>query len=355
MVLDPSGLFVVMSADRRFMLLLACALTAVLGLGAAIDRSSPKRPPEASAAPDAAGAPAPGLALVARPASLGPPPWPLEPLFATTLAERFPSTAHALAPRRPLLPDSQIVSYYGSPYTPAMGLLGSGDPETVAALVERRAAVYDRLNGPIGVIPALHLVYAVAQPDPTDNGLYLQYADDDDVRRYVALTKERGMLLFLDLQIGRSSVDAELQRVLPYLRQPNVHLALDPEFAVASTEVPGDSLGSLRSSDIDRAQRELQRLVDREHLPPKLLIVHQFIDSMVEDGETIQQYPDVELVIDMDGFGPAEIKKVKYERYASRSYATHAAIKLFLEHDPDLMSEADVLSLQPLPAVVIYQ
>ena len=57
----------------------------------------------------------------------------------------------------------------------------------------------------------------------------------------------------------------------------------------------------------------------------------------------------------MDGFGPAEIKKVKYERYASRSYAAYAAIKLFVEHDPDLMSEADVLSLQPRPAVVIYQ
>jgi len=343
-----------MSADRRFLLLLACALTAILGLGAAIGRSSSDaRPQPIVAAPQAA-------APLGRPASVtqtdvSRSPSPLTALLATSIAQRFPSTARALTHFPPLLPDSQIVSYYGSPYTPEMGLLGTGDADTVAALVERHAAVYDQLNGPTRVIPALHLVYAVAQPDPTANGRYLQYADDDDVRRYIELTRDRGMLLFLDLQIGRSSVDTELRRVLPYLREPHVHLALDPEFAMASPEVPGDSIGSLGSSDIDRAQLILQQLVDREHLPAKLLIVHQFIDSMVQDGDTIQRYPGVELIVDMDGFGPAEIKKVKYERYASRSYATHAGIKLFMQHDPDLMSEADVLSLRPLPAVVIYQ
>ena len=342
-----------MSADQRFMLLLVCALAAVLGLGAVIDRASPDTRPDAIVAP-AAGDTSGRLATVAR-SELGRPPSPFEPLLMTSIAQRFPSTARALTHYPPLLPDSQIVSYYGSPYTPDMGLLGTGDPETVAALVERHAAVYDELNGPTRVIPALHLVYAVAQPDPTTNGRYLQYANGDDVRRYIEVTQERGMLLFLDLQIGRSSVDAELARVLPYLREPNVHLALDPEFALASPEVPGEAIGSIDSADIDEAQAVLQRLVEREGLPAKLLIVHQFLDGMVRDGETIQRYPGVELIVDMDGFGPAEIKKVKYERYASRSYATHAGIKLFMQHDPDLMSEADVLSLQPTPAVVIYQ
>lgn len=345
-----------MSADRRFLLLLACALAVVVALGATAHRSlgSPSASaspawalPSAGRGPDKADRPQLPRSLPAVRV--------LRPLWTTSLTERFPKLASALSRQRPILADSQIVSYYGNPYTPEMGVLGTADLETVAARLEEHAARYDQLNGPIGVIPAIHLVYAVAQYHPTDNGLYLQYVDDADVRRYLALTEERGMLLFLDLQIGRSSVAAEIQKALPYLRYPQVHLAIDPEFAVASAEVPGTDLGSLRAAEIDEAQAALQKLVDEEGLPPKLLVVHQFADSMVPDGEAIQRYPGVELVVNMDGFGPAAVKRATYQQYASRPYAAYAGIKLFFQQDPDLMSEEDVLLLQPRPAIVIYQ
>lgn len=339
------------------MLLLACALTAIVALGLVTDRGPGRVSAERPAAPAAL----PSLGREASAAALLRPTLQLQsrlvlqPLLTASLADRFPRLALAVTSERPILADSQIISYYGSLYTAEMGILGTADLETIASQLEGRAARYDKLNGPIDVVPALHLVYAVAQYHPADNGLYLQYVDDADVRRLLALTEERGMLLFLDLQIGRSSVEAELEKVLPYLRHPQVHLAIDPEFAVGSAQVPGTDLGSLRAADIDRAQAALQALVQAEGLPPKLLIVHQFIDSMVLDGEAIQRFPDVELVIDMDGFGPAAVKRVKYERYAARPYASRAAIKLFLDHDPDLMSEEEVLSLVPQPAVVIYQ
>ena len=163
------------------------------------------------------------------------------------------------------------------------------------------------------------------------------------------------MLLFLDLQIGRSSVAEELQRVLPYLQHPQVHIALDPEFAMSEGQVPGTVIGSLRGADINQAQAILQELVEEEELPPKMLIVHQFVDWMVLDGEVIKRYPGVDLIIDIDGFGPSEIKRSIYGRYANRPYAFNAAIKLFFEQDSDLMSEEDVLALEPRPAIVIYQ
>ena len=343
----------VVSADRRFLLLLTCALTAIVALGMVTDRSLGSDRAAAPPAPPPAGREASAAALVRS--RLAPEPWLfLRPLLTAGLADRFPRPV-VIAPERPIVADSQIISYYGNPYTAEMGILGTADLEAIASKLERHAAQYDRLNGPIDVVPALHLVYAVAQPHPTDNGLYLQYVDDADVRRLLALTAERGMLLFLDLQIGRSSVEEELKKVLPYLRHPQVHLAIDPEFAVGSAELPGRDLGSLRAADIDRAQAELQRLVETEDLPPKLLIVHQFVDSMVLDGEAIRRYRDVELIIDMDGFGPAAVKRIRYEHYATRPYASHAAIKLFFQHDLSLMSEEEVLLLEPPPAVVIYQ
>jgi hypothetical protein len=119
--------------------------------------------------------------------------------------------------------------------------------------------------------------------------------------------------------------------------------------------VPGEVIGSLRAADINRAQQVLHDVTREEGLPPKLLIVHQFLDSMIPDGDAIERYPDVELIIDMDGFGPAEVKRTLYERYALRPYATHAGVKLFFEYDTDLMSEADLLALKPSPNVIIYQ
>ena len=331
------------------MLFLACALAALVALGMATGRGlgdevaaaavPPARPTGTGVGTNAALVPAPAL----------------PPLPTTSLAERLLRRALTAAPEHPVLADRQIISYYGNPSTGEMGILGAADLETVAAQLEEHAARYDRLNGATDVVPALHLVYAVAQYHPTTNGLYLQYVSDADVRRLLALTEERGMLLFLDLQIGRSTVEAELRKVLPYLRYPQVHLAIDPEYAVGSTEVPGEALGSLAAADVDRAQDALQRLVRAEGLPPKLLIIHQFVDSMVPDADAIQRYPDVELIIDMDGIGLAAIKRANYQRYAALPYAFHVGIKLYFQHDPDLMPEEEVLSLEPRPVVIIYQ
>lgn len=339
------------------MLLLACAVTAIIALGTLTDPGLNSEQADASTVPATEGDSLGKASTTSVAQALAPiPPGDiLAPLLNVRPSDRFADLTLAATLAPSVVENSQIISYYGSPHTSAMGILGAGDPETMASQLEEQAARYDRLNGATDVVPAFHLVYAVAQSHPTGNGLYLQYADDALVRRYVELTEERGMLLFLDLQIGRSSVEAEVEKVLPYLQHEHVHLAIDPEFAVGPGEVPGVALGSVQAEDIERAQAIIQELVREESLPPKLLIVHQFADSMVLDGETIQRCPGVELVIDMDGFGDAAIKGVTYERYAARSYASLAAIKLFFDHDPDLMSEEEVLRLEPRPSIVIYQ
>ncbi len=334
------------SAHGRFSILLLCALAALIAIAVAAPSHDRAK---------AAARPAAAVQRVVLPSTPIDPPRPLQPLWLTELPARFPSMTSLLAPRFSILPDHQIVSYYGNPYTDLMGILGAGDLDSMADALERQAARYDALNGPRDVIPAIHLVYAVAQPYPTDNGLYLQYVDEAAVLRYFALAEERDMLLFLDLQIGRSTVKDEVTKVLPFLRNPRVHLALDPEFAVDGKDAPGDVIGSLSAEDIDTAQSMLQDLIIAERLPPKILMVHQFLDGMVRGGESISQYQGVDLVIDMDGFGSAAVKRATYEEYAGRTYAAYAAIKLFFDYDTDLMSEQDVLFLNPTPAVVIYQ
>ncbi|HJX61983.1 MAG TPA: hypothetical protein VJ578_05400 [Dehalococcoidia bacterium] len=249
------------------------------------------------------------------------------------------------------LTDTQLLSYYGNPYTADMGILGELSPETLVQELKAHAQLYDSLNGPRGVQGALHLVYATAQGDPGREGLYLLYVDEETLREYIDLACENGLLVFLDLQIGRSDVPSELTKILPYLEQPHVHVALDPEFAMPQGEVPGESIGSLDAADVNAAQAILQDFLEGGDLPDKILIVHQFTQNMLTNPELIDDLPRVKLVIDMDGFGPSEIKRVKYGWFAAP--AEYSGVKLFFRHDTDLMSEQEVLELNP--DVIIYQ
>jgi hypothetical protein len=159
----------------------------------------------------------------------------------------------------------------------------------------------------------------------------------------------------LDLQIGHSSALAETRKVLPFLAEPDVHLALDPEFALAGVAKPGEAIGSLDASDINAVQWLLAEFVRERGLPPKMLVVHQFEASMISNPAAIRRYRGVDLAIDMDGYGPADIKEAKYRRYSAAPHVPFGGIKIFLRHDPDPMNEERILEITPRPAFILYQ
>ena len=246
---------------------------------------------------------------------------------------------------------AQILSYYGSPYTAQMGILGAMEPEVLVQEVKAHSARYDALNGLRTVRPAFHIVYGSAQESPGIDGDYLLYVDDETMREYIDLACEEGLLVFVDMQIGRSDVETEVQKVLEYLKEPNVHLAIDPEFAMAPGEVPGQRIGTIDAADINAAQAIVEAFIEEEGLDDKILVVHQFVEKMVTRPELITDFERVRLVVDMDGFGPAGVKQVKFGWFAEP--AEYSGIKLFFDYDEGLMSDADVLALDP--NVIIYQ
>jgi hypothetical protein len=248
-----------------------------------------------------------------------------------------------------------IVTYYGSPRTPSMGILGQHTPEDAADLLTERAARFRAADASARVLPALHLVYAVAQPQSRTDGLYLQYVDDRTVRQFIELARRRGFVLILDLQIGHSNALSEVEKIAPYLNEPDVFVALDPEFALAGGAKPGEAIGSIDAGDINAVQQYLATLSREQRLPQKMLIVHQFQAEMITNAGVIERRDDVDLIIDMDGYGPADIKQVKYLRYGAAPYAPFGGIKIFLEHDPDPLTERQLLGLSPRPSLFVYQ
>jgi len=248
---------------------------------------------------------------------------------------------------------NEVIAYYGAPASPSMGILGQHDPEATADLLEQRAAVFRFLTRTWRVLPALHIVYGVAQPGAGDASM--RYIDDRSVRQEIDLARRRGFVTVLDLQIGHSDPLTEVRRIEPYLREPDVFVALDPEFALPASTKPGEQIGSIDAAAINAVQAYLADLSATQRIPKKTLIVHQFEGYMLTDTAAIERRPDVDLVIDMDGYGPADVKEAKYHAFAASAYAPFPGIKIFLQHDPDPLSEAALLGLQPRPAYIVYQ
>src|SRR5262249_23048497 len=152
------------------------------------------------------------------------------------------------------------------------------------------------------VQPALHLIAVVAQGAPGRDGMYRLRMPDTLIERVYQWAQRAHAILFLDIQVGRSTVQAELPRLLPFLARRDVHLGLDPEFSMHYDKEglkPETKIGTMTASETNYAIRTLADLVTQHHLPPKVLIVHRFTRRMMPNPHEIQLDPRVQVVMNM--------------------------------------------------------
>lgn len=261
---------------------------------------------------------------------------------------------------RLILPRHRVVAYYGAPQDPELGVLGETPPEEAARKLERRAEEYARPMRP--VLPALELISTLAQSAPGDDGLHRLRQQSGTIRRHLRAARAIKGLLVLDLQPGQADFVDEVRALEPYLSQPDVGLALDPEWSVPEGVQPGSVIGSMDAEVVNEVSAYLARLVRLRDLPQKLLIVHQFTEEMITNRDLLASRPEVALTLNMDGFGTAPLKEGVYDRLAQPTPRGRAALggpyngfKLFFREDTGLMSPRDVLGLRPAPDVIVYE
>jgi len=254
-----------------------------------------------------------------------------------------------------LLPTYRIVTFYGHPHDPGMGVVGEYEIEQLSDKLREEAANYAAADPSRPVIPALELIATVAQRVPGSDGTYILDTDTETLTTYIDFASEQGMLVVLDLQVGRGTVAAEIEKVRDLLARPNVHLAIDPEFAVAEGEIPGEYIGSVSAESIAYAQKVLAEISAEHGIPPKMLIVHQFREDMIQGKTQLAPVPGVQLVIDADGYGGPELKTAVYNFLVRDEPVEFAGVKLFYGQDVPLMTAQEILDLVPAPDVIIYQ
>lgn len=266
------------------------------------------------------------------------------------------STAPAQGGHIPVLANNQILAFYGHPLSRRMGILGEYPKEELARLLKGYAKLYDDANGTTGVVPAFYLIYGTCWP-----GGEIGYLKESLVQSYIEFAAAQGMEVFVDHQIGKFPVEDAVRRLLPFLKYPNVHLALDPEWR---TTAPMQEIGSISAEEVNKAQAMISDYLQAQGIPGvRILVVHQFRSSMITGREKVRaDFERVHLVHTADGFGAPALKRNSYALNATAVNMPLKGFKLFFRttvpgagFDDPLLTPPEVLDLSPRPALIIYQ
>lgn len=267
-----------------------------------------------------------------------------------------PASAELPRGGRTVFPAYRLVGFSGAPGAPALGRLGVGDLDARVAEIERVAAPYARDRQ---VLPVLELIATVVQSSPGRDGLYRTRMTDEVVEEYLAAARRHRALLLLNIQPGRATFMDEVQAWQRFLEEPDVGLALDPEWAVGPGQVPGRTYGRSSGAELDQVAAWVSDLVAREGLPEKVLVYHQLHASIIRAPAALKAHPGVALVQSVDGIGARDAKEATWRRVVARKpAAVHPGFKLFYVEDRRhgaLMTPAQVLALRPTPDYVLYE
>jgi hypothetical protein len=259
-----------------------------------------------------------------------------------------------------LLPFNRIVAYYGNFYSTAMGVLGEYPPDQMMAMLASTTAEWRTADPTTPVIPALDYIVVTAQGSPGADGKYRLRMPDSQVEKAIQLMSQVNGLVFLDFQVGWSNVETEVPQYSSFLKLPNVELSLDPEFDMEPGVKPDQEIGTMDASDINWAANYLANIVNQNSLPPKILVVHRFTEDMVTNYQKITPLPQVEIVMDMDGWGSQAKKINTYERIEAAEPVQFTGFKLFYKNDllppsTGMLTPQQVLQLSPQPSYIQYQ
>lgn len=279
----------------------------------------------------------------------------------TVTKKSWPTVQPYPKDNRALLPFNRIVAYYGNFYSKFMGVLGEYPEDEMLEKLKGAVAQWEAADPATPVIPAIHYIAIVAQADGGKDGKYRAVMPDSQIDHALELAKKVDGVVFIDLQVGLSNVETELPKFKKYISLPNVHIGLDPEFAMESSGVkPGRVIGTLDAKNINFAINYISQIVEENDLPPKILMIHRFTQDMVTNAKQIKPTPEVQIVMDMDGWGSPERKKNTYAHVVVSEPIQFTGFKLFYKNDlkedpPRMMTPSEVIKLTPSPVYIQYQ
>ncbi len=259
-----------------------------------------------------------------------------------------------------ILPSRRIIAYYGNLYSKRMGALGEYPEDEMLKRLDVEVKKWTAADPETPAIPALHYIAVTAQLASGKDGKYRLRMPDSQIDEIIRMAAKIDAIVFLDIQVGLSTLQSEIPPLEKYLKMPNVHLGIDPEFSMKTGAKPGTIVGTKDATDINFAANYLAKIVKDNNLPPKVLVIHRYTQRMVTNYQNIKPLPEVQIVMHMDGWGGAAHKISTYKQFIYEEPVQFTGFKLFYKHDireagSSLMTPNDLLKLSPQPMYIQYQ
>ncbi len=259
-----------------------------------------------------------------------------------------------------ILPFKRIVAYYGNFYSKKMGILGEYAPDSMLKKLQADVKRFELADTTTAVVPALHYIAVTAQGSPGTGNKYRLRMPFKQIDSLIRMAARINALVFLDVQVGCSTLQDEIPQLEQYLKMPQVHLGIDPEFSMKTGARPGSVIGTFDAADVNYTINYLSKLSRENNLPPKILIVHRFTSRMLTNSAQIRPDSLVQVVVDMDGWGPGERKRTTYREFVSKQPVQFTGFKLFYKNDfrdpgSRIMTPEECMKLKPKPMYIQYQ
>jgi hypothetical protein len=258
-----------------------------------------------------------------------------------------------------ILPYKRIIAFYGNLYSKNMGILGELPKQEVLDKLQKEVKAWEEADTVMQVQPALHYIAVTAQGSPGKGNKYRLRMPFSQIDTVLKMAEKINAIVFLDIQVALSTLEDEVPQLEKYLKLPNVHLGIDPEFSMKGGQKPGSVIGSFDAADINYASEYLKKIVKENNLPPKILVVHRFTQGMIKNYKNIKTQPEVQVVMHMDGWGFPAKKVNTYKEFIYKEPVEYTGFKLFYKNDTKsngrLLTHKELLNLKPQPVYIQYQ
>lgn len=257
---------------------------------------------------------------------------------------------------RQLAGNYRFVALYGSPDTPALGVLGEQPADVAAGRVQDIAEAYRPLSD-VPVYAAFEIITTVASSGPTEDGNYSRELSPQTLLPWIQTARDKGVYVVLDLQPGRSDFLSQAKQYESLLAEPNVGLALDPEWRLTPDQMPLRQIGSVSINEVNSVISWLAQLTAERKLPQKLVVLHQFRLDMLPGREQLDTaHPQLAVIIQMDGQGSQPAKLDTYRAVtATPPPNVQFGWKNFYRQDTPMLDAPGTMQLTPQPWYVSYQ
>lgn len=255
-----------------------------------------------------------------------------------------------------LFPDKRFIALYGHPSYPALGALGEQSPEESADRAIELAEMYEA-HSDEEIHPAFEIIVTLASEHPGDDGNYSAESDPEDIAEYVKVAEEHDVYVVLDLQPGHADFLTQAKIYEDLLKRPNVGLALDPEWRLSEGQVHMEQIGSVSAAEINETTEWLAELTEENDLPQKMVILHQFRQSMIRGREQVNtDHSELAMVLHADGHGAAQDKFATWDLLREDlPDDMRMAWKNFYRQDEPMLSPQQTFDVEPKPWFVSYQ